>query len=222
MSFLFRRPEPLDLNPEQALTDGLGTFQENIRSAYDFARTNEQSSSEATLLHDQWQPIIEEINERTDAGFYNPANHLNSGLFTTASEGHGVRQYEHYTNKIFKYIQENKDVLGEDLAGITNEQLLQQGMDQARFNREVFDEISARSPGGTNLLARLAGTMGGIATDPVLFQSMFLGGGTASLKAAIFREAMIGAGTEAAAQAGVKEWYETLGYDYTYEDFYRL
>jgi len=221
MSFLFRRPDPLDLNPEQALTDGLGTFQENIRSAFEFARTNEQSYSEATVLHDQWQPLIEEINERTDAGFYNPANHLNSGLFTTASEGHGIRQYEHYTKKIFKYIQENKDVLGEDLAGITHEQLLQQGMDQAKYNREVFEEVAARSPGGTNMIARITGSIGGLATDPLLFQTMFIGGGATSFRAAIFREAMIGAGTEASAQAGVKDWYESLGYDYTYEDFYQ-
>ena len=221
MSFLFRSPQPLDLDPNQALTDGLGTFQENIRSAYEFARTNEQSYSEATVLRDQWQPIIEEINQQTDAGFYNPANHLNTGLFTTASEGHGVRQYEHYTNSIFKYIQENKDRLSDDLVGITNEQLLQQGMDQAKFNREAFEEIEARSPGGANLLARLAGTMGGIGTDPILYQSIFLGGGAGSLWSMMFREALIGAGTEAAAQTGVQEWYESLGYEYTYEDFYQ-
>ena len=87
MSFLFREPQPLDLDPSQALTEGLGDWQENIRSAYEMARSNDQSFSEGTVLRDQWQPIIEEINHQTDAGFYNPANHLTSGLFTTASEG---------------------------------------------------------------------------------------------------------------------------------------
>jgi hypothetical protein len=220
MSFLFREPQPLDLDPRQALTEGLGDWQENIRSAYEMARSNDQSFSEGTVLRDQWQPIIEEINHQTDAGFYNPANHLTSGLFTTASEGHGVRQYEHYTNSIFQYIQENKDKLSDDIVNITNEQLLQQGMEQAKFNREQFQEVEARSPGGVNSLARLAGQMGGIGTDPVLFESLIFSGG-GSLLAMMLRESLIGAGTEAIAQAGVKDWYESLGYEYTYEDFYQ-
>ena len=219
--FLYGKPDPLNFLPNQAIDKPLGTFTENISAAYRASRATDQSVSEGTMLRDEWQPIIDEINEKTGSSYFNPADHLRAGLFSApATQGDGERKYQYSTQKIFKHIQDNSDVLP-DLQTITHEQLLKQAQQQALANRENFGEVTHRSPGASNVIARFLGSMGGIATDPVVYESMGFAGASKTLYGAMFREAAIGAGTEAVAQAGVKEWYESLGLDYTYQQFWQ-
>lgn len=221
MTFLYGKQDPLDVLPSQGLDKPLGTFTENITAAYRASRSTDQSVSEGTMLRDEWQPIIDEINEKTGSNYFNPADHLRAGLFSApATQGDGERKYQYSTQKIFKHIQDNSDVLP-DLQTITHEQLLKQAQQQALANRENFGEITHRSTGASNVIARFLGSMGGIATDPVVYESMGFAGASKTLYGAMFREAAIGAGTEAVAQAGVKEWYESLGLDYTYQQFWQ-
>ena len=218
--FLYGKPDPLNFLPNQAIDKPLGTFTENITAAYRASRATDQSVSEGTMLRDEWQPIIDEINEKTGSKYFNPADHLRAGLFSApATQGDGERKYQYSTQKIFKHIQDNSDVLP-DLQTITHEQLLKQAQQQALANRENFGEVTHRSTGASNVIARFLGSMGGIATDPVVYESMGFAGASKTLYGAMFREAAIGAGTEAVAQAGVKQWYESLGLDYTYEQFW--
>ena len=221
MTFLYGKQDPLDLLPGQGLNKPLGTFTENITAAYRASRATDQSVSEGTMLRDEWQPIIDEINEKTGSNYFNPADHLRAGLFSApATQGDGERKYQYSTQKIFKHIQDNSDVLP-DLQTITHEQLLKQAQQQALANRENFGEVTHRSTGASNVIARFLGSMGGIATDPVVYESMGFAGASKTLYGAMFREAAIGAGTEAVAQAGVKEWYGSLGLDYTYQQFWQ-
>jgi len=221
MTFLYGKQDRLDLRPDQAQNKPLGGFVENLSMAYQASRATDQSQSNGVMLGDQWQPIIDEVNEVTGSNFFNPANHLSSGILSApATPGHNEERYKYTSNKILEHIAANADLLP-DLQGITHDMLVEQAKQQAKDSQESFLELSNRSPGFSNTLARFAGSMGGIATDPVVYESLGFGGVSKTLYGAMFREAAIGAGVEAIAQAGVKEWYNELGYDYDYADFWQ-
>lgn len=237
MSFLFQKQDPLDLMPENGLSKPLGTFAENIAAAYDNARANDQAYSEATVLRDQWGPIVDTINERAgmDAyseflgvkirtfmhdGFSNPANNISSSILSApATPGNAEQQYLREAQRIVDYLHENKDLFP-DLQWVTHEEVLRRGQEVAQQNRETLQELEGRSPGATNMIARFVGGIGGVATDPINVETAFIGGGARTLYGAIFREAALGAGVEAMSQAGVIEWYKKLGYEYTPQQFW--
>lgn len=237
MSFLFQKQDPLDLLPENGLSKPLGTFSENLSAAFESARANDQAYSEATVLRDQWGPIVDTINERAgmDAyseflgvkirtfmhdGFTNPANNISSSILNApATPGNAENQYMRAAQGIVDYLQENKDLFP-DLQWVTHEEVLRRGMEVAQRERETLQDLEGRSPGFGNAIARFTGALGGLATDPINVETAFVGGAARSLYGAIFREAMLGAGVEAMSQAGVQEWYRTLGYEYTPEQFW--
>lgn len=237
MSFLLQKQDPLDLMPENGLSQPLGTFSENVSAAFDAARSNDQAYSEATVLRDQWGPIVDTINERAgmDAyseflgvkirtfmhdGFSNPANNISSSILNApATPGNAEQQYLREAQRIVDYLQENKDLFP-DLQWVTHEEILRRGMTQAQQNRETLQDLEGRSPGATNMIARFIGGLGGVATDPINVETAFIGGGARTLYGAIFREAALGAGVEGLSQAGVMQWYEKLGYEYTPEQFW--
>lgn len=237
MSFLFQKQDPLDLMPENGLSKPLGTFAENIAAAYDNARANDQAYSEATVLRDQWGPIVDTINERAgmDAGseflgikirtfmhdgFSNPANLISSSLLSApATPGNAEQQYLREAQRIVDYLHENKDLFP-DLQWVTHEEVLRRGQEIAQRDRETLQELEGRSPGAANMIARFIGGIGGVATDPINVETAFIGGGARTLYGAIFREAALGAGVEAMSQAGVIEWYKKLGYEYTPQQFW--
>ena len=237
MSFLFQKQDPLDLMPENGLSQPLGTFSENVSAAFDAARSNDQAYSEATVLRDQWGPIVDTINERAgmDAyseflgvkirtfmhdGFSNPANNISSSILNApATPGNAEQQYLREAQRIVDYLKENEDLFP-DLQWVTHEEVLRRGMTQAQQNRETLQDLEGRSPGATNMIARFIGGIGGVATDPINVETAFIGAGARTLYGAIFREAALGAGVEGISQAGVMEWYEKLGYEYTPEQFW--
>ena len=237
MSFLFQKQDPLNLLPENGLSKPLGNPLENLSAAFDSAQGNEQAYSEATVLRDQWGPIVDTINERAgmDAyseflgvkvrtfmhdGFTNPANNISSSILNTpATPGNAENQYMRAAQGIVDYLQENKDLFP-DLQWVTHEEVLRRGMEVAQRERETLQDLEGRSPGVTNMIARFVGGLGGVATDPINVETAFIGGGARTLYGAIFREAALGAGVEGLSQAGVMQWYEKLGYEYTPEQFW--
>jgi len=237
MSFLFQKQDPLDLLPENGLSQPLGSPLENLSAAFDSAQGNEQAYSEATVLRDQWGPIVDTINERAgmDAyseflgvkvrtfmhdGFSNPANLISSSILSApATPGNAEQQYLREAQRIVDYLQENKDLFP-DLQWVTHEEVLRRGQEMAQRDRETLQELEGRSPGAANMIARFIGGIGGVATDPINVETAFIGGGARTLYGAIFREAALGAGVEAMSQAGVIEWYKKLGYEYTPQQFW--
>ena len=90
MTFLLQKRDRLDLSPENAVSQPIGGFSENVSAAYEAFKLNDQSYSEAPVLKDQWGPIVDLVNERSGGkSFFNPASYLTSSVFSaSASEGH--------------------------------------------------------------------------------------------------------------------------------------
>ena len=73
-------------------------------------------------------------------------------------------------------------------------------MEQAKALAKEYDEISGRSPGAVGMTARFLGSMGGIAYDPVVYETLGIGGAVRGIYRLALREVIIGAGTEAVAR----------------------
>ena len=132
--------------------------------------------------------------------------------------------YESRTNKIYKFIQDNQDILPDDLKTLTPENVAAD-IDQIRRDaREEFEDVSSRSVGAGGFTGRLAGGAVASFKDPVIQGTSIVGGlyGTSkSLLRLALIEAALGGGASAITQPKIKEWYDELGYDYTYKDFLR-
>ena len=221
MTFLLQERDPLDLLPENGISKSLGGFSENVSAAYQGTRMNDQAYSEATILKDQWGPIVDVVNERSGSkAFFNPANYLSGGIFdASASEGNAQRQYEYTAGRIIKFINENKEAFPE-LQWVSRDEVLRRGMDAAKKARQDLMDLEGRSPGTLNAVGRFVGSMGGVATDPFVLQGGLAVRTTGSLLSMTFKEAFVNAGLEAMAQSGVEKWYKQLGYEYTPEQFW--
>lgn len=223
MSFLYGKKDRLDVLPDQRRSKPIPTFVENFEKAANFATTNDQSVSEGRLLQQQWEPIVDEINARNDGiPFPNPAD-----VFTTSAlsglllPSLNESTYQLNAKEIINHIESNPD-LYPDLFGITTEGLLENAKTEALALRRQYEETTEDSPGFMLGAARFSGEVYGTASDPVLLYSMAqrnVGGVAAGLFGIMLREAAIGAGTEAIIQTEVKDWYESLGVDYSWEDF---
>ena len=132
--------------------------------------------------------------------------------------------YQHRANKIYKFIQDNQDILPDDLKTLTPENVAAD-IDQIRRDaREEFEDVSSRSVGAGGFTGRLAGGAVASFKDPVIQGTSIVGGlyGTSkSLLRLALIEAALGGGASAITQPKIKEWYDELGYDYTYKDFLR-
>ena len=223
MSFLYGKKDPLDVLPDQKRSEALPTLAENFQQAADFATANDQSVSKGRLLQQQWDPLIDEINARNDGlPFPNPADvftdsALSGLLFPSLNES----TYQLNAKEIINHIEANPDIYP-DLIGITTEGLLENAKAEALALRRNYEETAEDSPGFIAGATRFAGEVYGTVSDPVLLYSMAQTQGRAALPGLfgiMFREAAIGAGTEAIIQTEVKDWYESLGVDYTWETF---
>jgi len=221
MTFLLQKRDRLDLSPENAVSQPLGGFSENVSAAYEAFKLNDQSYSEAPVLKDQWGPIVDLVNERSGGkSFFNPANYLTSSPFNAAaSEGHAQLMYQSYANDLIKFINSNKDQYPE-LGWVSMDEISKRGMAAARTARQDLQNLEGRSPGVLNTVGRFVGSMGGVATDPFVLEGGLAVRTTGSLYSVMFKEALVNGGLEAMAQTGVKKWYETLGYEYTPEQFW--
>ena len=132
--------------------------------------------------------------------------------------------YQHRANKIYKFIQDNQDILPDDLKTLTPENVAADIDQMRRDAREEFEDVSSRSVGAGGFTGRLAGGAVASFKDPVIQGTSIVGGmygtGKSLLRLALI-EAALGGGASAITQPKIKEWYDELGYDYTYKDFLR-
>ena len=93
---------------------------------------------------------------------------------------------------------------------------------------KLNEEVSQRSL-ASGTIGSFSGSLAGVATDKGLFEiieplgyaEIFYGTGKQKLGQLVLKEGILGAGAEAILQTDIKDWYNSLGLQYTYEDFFK-
>jgi len=220
--------DPLTIQSLNGVSKPRPTSIENIAGTYESMRALDNTSSETDLLKEEWQSIVDRVNENTEGRFYNPANDLGGGLISAPmTQGTGAARYNYQTREIFRHIQNNED-LYPDLIDLTNESILDRVKQRALMKKEDMDELVNRSEGILDDIEQFIGGVGAAATDQLNLELILVnplaGINNAvrrSLTGLLFREALIGAGAEAITQVGVRDWYKSLGLEYEWSDFYQ-
>ena len=154
----------------------------------------------------------------------NPTRHLGINLLGRDTDTFikGKANYNREVNELLAYINGNKELYPE-LQGITHEKIMDQAIQVAKDAESNYEEIADRSPGFNRGAMRFLGMMAGGIKDPVItsviLADVATGFGKTSLLRLMFREALIGAGTEAVLSVPVQAWYKSLGKDMTWSDF---
>jgi hypothetical protein len=219
MSFAFS-PQPTFAN-RPGVSKGEQGFLEVMSHAYDYGITNNDSTSEGVVLEEQWQPIVDIINEKRESlgisKVINPGKLFTIGIFD--SEGQKLA-YNNKTKEIMDLIKNNSETLPE-LQNVNLETIYESAKQTAKNKRQLYDESVEKTPGASGAIARFTGEMGAAATDPVNIGSLLIGGAGNKFLGLILNNALVGAASEALIQTKVKDWYETLGLDYTSEQFWK-
>ena len=207
----------------------LGGFLENLQQAFS-AGLMQSGSSEERYIKDAWDPIVEEIQDVTGMSFKNPGSYLRPNVFEIvsgeAARYYGPQRYDFEIKQIERYVKENQDVLPENIVNTVldteRDTIWRQEARNKYFSEQgELAELMDRSPGLGPASGRLLGFLGSGAEDPInqafmLLPAARVGKGFLGL---VFGEALTNATVEAIQQPGVKDWYESLGLEYTWEDF---
>lgn len=194
-------------------------FAEAFSQGYDTQTYSGNVDSFVELLSLEMQPIIETIEERSGESFTNPGDYF--GM--SASMGHNERRRLSSLNQIIEHISQNEELYPE-YAGISVDSLTANIEEAALASMEKGQEVSARQ----NLagdIGQFMGQVGGAFGDDAFLEIMvsapigIIGNTAKSLAQVSIREAVIGAGYETILQAGVMEWYDDLGLEYTKEQY---
>lgn len=251
MSFAFSSQPTFANRP--GISKGEQGFLEVMSHAYDYGITNNDSTSEGVVLEEQWQPIIDIMNEKRDilqdkslsnknyytpylrnlypdkvtasnenkpyflGKFRNPGTYFTIGIFD--NEGQKIN-YDREANQIINTIKQNPEIFPE-LQNVNLETIYENAKQTAINKRQIYNESVEKTPGASGAIARFTGEMGAAGTDPVNLGSMLIGGAGKNLFGLILNNALVGAASEALIQTKVKDWYETLGLDYTSEQFWK-
>jgi len=198
-------------------------FMESMSKAYDAQVYGSNVDTYVTIMGEELQPIVDAINEREETKIQNPSMYF--GM--TDSMGHNDRVRERALTNIFSILGDNPDRYPE-FQDITRETLEQSIIDRGLKAVQQGQE-DASNQTGMGTIGGFVGTMGGVLTDDSLIESLIMTGpvslgfnSSQALGKTMLREAIVGAGLEAQLQAGVMDWYNTLGLDYTYEDFFKM
>jgi len=222
----FDRSDAYDFPGMVGISEPVSDFAENFFAAQDNMRLNDQSQSKELILKDLWTPIVEEMRETFPnqgfggRDFENPADFLGIGLGVYSSAGGPQDRYNFAVNTLLNFMNENQESLPDHLKGITVQSLEDIAKERAQAARKYAEEVGARNFTFSGTVGQFVGGVTGVALDPVNAFGI-MGAASKSLWRLAFTEAAIGAGTGAIAEAGVADWYEELGYDYTYQDFLR-
>jgi len=218
-------PPQSDLSLSKSRSKPVPTFFDNVTAGYGVARTSlgfaSNSISPGLMMKDQWKPILEQIETKTGKRFSNP------GVLFNPSDDNDVTRRQLYDNlsiEIQDHVLQNKDNMPELVELFNNPDwnntLLEQAKTSALTTLEDYNELADESSGMLDQFGRIVGQLaGGPGNDPLVFLTLGLGGGAPSLYQAALREFVIGAGTSAIVEKPVKDWYETLGLDYSWKDF---
>ena len=224
----FDRSDAYDFPGVRFISEPVTGFAENFFAARENLRLNDQSQSRQKILGDLWTPIHEEMVELFPGqgfggnDFKNPGDYLSVGLGMYSASGTPEDRYNFEANLMLDFMRNNQESLPDHLKGITLESLEQTARERAQAARKTAEEIGSRSETFSGTLGSFTGGVVGLLDDEV---NAIAGLGFLSKAKTLWRlaftEAVIGAGAGAVAEAGVKEWYDELGYDYDYKDFIR-
>lgn len=229
MSFLRRQADPLDVTPYQGRAEAYSTPQEIYNSAAKFMQFNQQAYSERSQYRAVFEPILEEIREKTGKKFYNPAGHLGA----TDTEGSGYDMFEYRANEIFQHVRDNQSLFPE-LENFNMDYVKQQGATLAQQAEDEYNAVKSRARDygffSKESAAELGAGFMNFAADPAGQTALAIPGAslpklgvnfTQGLAKFLAVEFAVGAGTEAVIQTGVKDWYNSQGKEYSYDQFWR-
>lgn len=214
MSFVFDQENPSALT-FKPLGGGEDTgFVENYDSAYQATLKLNRSDSRPINLREQWDPIVQEIQQKTGKKFINPGNYL--GGYAASSET-PIRGYNYSSKQIFDFVKERPDVFP-DLINLDNDIIFEKAKQKAIKSGDVSADVASRQT-FSGLLGEFAGSAVASLTDLPNIATAFIGGGSTSILKTIFKQSAIAAGSEAVIQTEVADWYKTLDLPYDYRTF---
>ena len=194
-------------------------FADALSQAYDSQIRGSNIDTYVELMTDELQPLIDAIKEREDQTFINPGHYFGA----SDSQGHNDGMREYRLGQLFDHLNANRELYPEfqDLTRESlHERITSTALEAIETGRESAErETTLGSVGG------FIGTAGGIFADDAFLEQIFMMGpaaftrSSATLGQTMIREAIIGGGMEAQLQAGVMEWYNSLGLDYGYDQF---
>ena len=201
------------------------TIQENLKAGFSAGRAL-QPMKPVFYEKKWWAGVVDQIEQQTGETFRNPINPLLERQ----------RYYTYTKDKITKYVQNNQDKLrlghpdepgGSNLLKLDpntfNRTINNLAREEAKKDRAEADEVYSRADSFTAKAAyHLGGFIAGAADPLNVTISAALGPlsiGTNGLARTMFREAIINMSAEVIQQPAVKDWYESLGIEYTFGDF---
>ncbi len=209
---IFENPSAITFKP---LGGGEDTgFVENYDSAYQATLKLNRSDSRPISLREQWDPIVQEIQQKTGKKFINPANYLGG---YTASPDTPIRGYNYSSKQIFDFVKERPDIFP-DLVNLDNDIIFEKAKQKAIKSGDVSADVASRQT-FSGLLGEFAGSAVASITDLPNLATAFIGGGSTSILKTIFKQSAIAAGSEAVIQTEVADWYKTLDLPYDYRTF---
>ena len=218
MSFFYGKSEPekIGINVLPDTGDEIG-FIEAIPKAYKAQVRGKNTDTYEYLLSEQMEPILETIKERSGEEFTNPGRYIGA----TDTMGHNERARNNTINKILKHIKKSPDLYPEyqDLSPEIIDRRIKD-IAKAEIDASEKDREKLTTAG---VIGDFIGGTGGVFVDQNFFELNLLTLGinapAQTLARTLFRDAVVGAGTEAILQTGVKEWYDELGVEYGWSDF---
>ena len=205
------------------VTTPQSSLSENTKASDAAQRATGNSNSRAVMLQEAWQPFIDEIQRKTGEELYNPAKHLNKGIFSGgATRGTNTFKYQHDVKKILDFAKNNTETLGVEFEQLNHDFIMDRAIKMAQDRAEENQQVAARSNDWRKYLGQFAGAAYGSFDDPIIQSTIGTGAimpGIKTLLGLMFREAVIGGTSEALIQAEVADWYKTLDLPYTWETF---
>jgi len=194
-------------------------YVENFNAASESLRRTMQSNSRAINLQGEWQPIVEEIEQKTGKKFFNPANVL-SGY--QASSESGPKQYGYYSKQVLDYVKNRPDLFP-DYQMTSSESLFEAAKKKAIEAKDINEDVAARQTFAGFLGEMSAGAVS-VLTDPVQLGAigvdlLYTRGATWTAMKEIFFQSIVSAGSEAIVQTEVREWYKDLELPYDWTTF---
>ena len=193
----------------------LGFF-DAMGAAYEAQVRGSNIDTYTDLMSEELQPLIDAISERQGLTFSNPGRYFGA----SDSMGHSDRVREQSLEKLFTHLDENRELYPE-FSELSRSTLDARIKEQALAAIEAGEEARSRET-TMGKVGGFLGQGGGVFTDQAFLDQMVAMGPMAFMRhkglgQAMLAEGLIGAGTEAILQPGVREWYQSLGLDYSYE-----
>ena len=194
------------------------------------------TDSMTELMTEELRPLIIQMNKNLDAGivdgperswyepdlgFENPGHYFS--IFDETYEKARISKLEEVFNHLRKYPD-----LYPEYADYNEEKLTENIKNRALELMKLNEETSQRASTAGDI-GSFFGSLAGVATDkglfeiiqPLTYAEIFYGSGKQKLSQLVLKEGILGAGSEAILQSDIKDWYNSLGLQYTYEDFFK-